>query len=62
MAIRRTPDGRKRSVAWIYYSIITIVLLAGGFAGIAAGFAFALVTAAYTYYLFRGGRFVLWIW
>ena len=62
MAIRQTADGRRRSVAWIYYCIITVLLVMAGFSGALGGFAFALGTGLYSYYLFQGGRFVLWVW
>lgn len=59
----RQPARRRRSIAWIYYSIIAVVSV---FAAISTGkpqvlIATALCTA-YAIYLYRGGRFVLWIW
>lgn len=60
MAITRTADGRKRSVAWLFYALVTLALVATGFTA-PASFVAALATGAYSTYLFRGGRFVLWI-
>lgn len=62
MAVRKTADGRKRSVAWVYYSIITVLLLIVAVSSVFAAVLPALVTAAYSLYLYRGGRFVLWLW
>jgi hypothetical protein len=62
MAIRQTADGHRRSVAWVYYAIITALLVVAGFSGVISALPCALATAAYSQYLFRGGRFVLWIW
>jgi hypothetical protein len=53
----------RRSKAWVYYSIITALLVVGSIAGqVWAGLLFAVVTGLYARYLYRGGRFVLWIW
>jgi hypothetical protein len=52
---------RVRSRAWIYYSIIAI-------GGLIAAFSHpitllvAVIAGAYATYLYRGGRWVLWIW
>ena len=62
MAIRRTVDGRPRSVAWVYYTIITILLLIATVTTTVGAIVFALLTGLYGMYLFRGGRFVLWLW
>lgn len=61
MAVRTTADGRRRSLAWVYYSIITTLLVIGGFVAPVL-FLCAVPAGLYAYYLFRGGRFVLWIW
>ena len=61
MAVRRTADGRRRSVAWIYYALIALALVVAGFSA-PVSFLLALAIGAYSVYLFRGGRFVLWIW
>jgi hypothetical protein len=55
------PVRKKRSIAWIYYAVLSV---AAGFAGFQAPavFLIALACGAYSAYLFRGGRFVLWIW
>jgi hypothetical protein len=52
---------RKRSLAWIYYTIIAI-------AGVVVAFSYpqtllvSLVAGAYALYLYRGGRWVIWFW
>ena len=53
---------RKRSVAWIYYSIIAAFCTCVGFATDIRALLPAALAAAYAVYLYRGGRFVLWIW
>jgi hypothetical protein len=68
-AAYRAPDTApaaprtKRSLAWIYYSIIAVVAV---FASIDAGkpeiLIAAALCAAYAVYIFRGGRVVFWIW
>jgi hypothetical protein len=62
MSVRRTSGGRPRSVAWVYYAIITALLVIAAFSTSAGALLGALITGAYSTYLFRGGRFVLWIW
>jgi hypothetical protein len=58
-----TGTGRRRSVAWVYYAMIAALALVGTFStGQMAGLLVAAVAVAYSTYLFRGGRFVLWIW
>jgi hypothetical protein len=54
---------RKRSKAWIYYTVITLLLLAATVAhpSLAAVGATTLV-GLYARYLYRGGRIVIWIW
>jgi hypothetical protein len=53
---------RKRSVAWIYYSILTVVFLYAGVAVSPGGFVLAVLLALYARYLYRGGRVVVWFW
>jgi hypothetical protein len=55
------PVRRRRSIAWVYYAILALV---GVFASFTAPgvLVLTLACAAYSAYLFRGGRFVLWIW
>lgn len=53
---------RKRSIAWIYYAILAMVCLFVGFNTEIGALVPAALCAAYSVYLFRGGRFVLWIW
>lgn len=53
---------RRRSKAWVYYTVLAagslIELCAGHIAGLAGITLFGL----YARYLYRGGRIVLWIW
>jgi hypothetical protein len=60
-SLRRTADGRARSVAWVFYGLLSILSLVLAFSEphLLIG---ALVTGLYSIYLFRGGRFVLWIY
>lgn len=55
------PVRRKRSIAWIYYAVLTVGAVVLGFQA-PGTFVVALALGAYSTYLFRGGRFVLWIW
>ena len=62
MAVRTTAQGRKRSVAWVYYMIITVLLIIVAVSTSAGALGGAAITGLYSFYLFRGGRFVLWLW
>ena len=58
-----TASGRRRSVAWVYYAIIAILGVVSAFSTGQTGILPpALLCAAYSTYIFRGGRFVVWIW
>jgi hypothetical protein len=54
---------RKRSAAWIYYAILSILCV---IAAIGSSEYVALIGTAlfglYAFYLFRGGRIVIWFW
>ena len=52
---------KKRSIVWLYWAVITAVLLVGGFTQ-PASFLVAIATGLYTRYLYRGGAFVFWVW
>jgi hypothetical protein len=56
-----SPRRRRRSIAWIYYAILTVIAVVAGFSQPAAFVAAALL-GAYSSYLYRGGRIVIWIW
>jgi hypothetical protein len=58
-SLRRTADGRPRSVAWVFYGLIAILglVLAVHEPRLLLG---TLMAGAYSVYLFRGGRFVIW--
>ncbi|HEY5178826.1 MAG TPA: hypothetical protein VIJ07_03470 [Dermatophilaceae bacterium] len=56
-------SGRRRSVAWVYYAIIAILGVVIAFStGQMGMLLLALLGAAYSTYIFRGGRIVVWIW
>jgi hypothetical protein len=52
---------RKRSRAWIYYAVIAITGLVLGFVH-PAFLVVTVIAGAYAIYLYRGGRWVIWIW
>jgi hypothetical protein len=54
--------GRKRSRAWVYYSLLTLGSLAATVAGHVAMLVGVLLFGLYARYLHRGGRFVIWFW
>ena len=59
---RSAEKQRRRSKAWIYYSLLAILALValpsvGASALLGAG-----LFGAYAAYLFRGGRIVVWFW
>jgi hypothetical protein len=53
---------RRRSIAWVYYAILAIAGIWIGFSAHIAALLPGVLCALYSAYLFRGGRFVLWIW
>lgn len=53
---------RRRSKAWIYYSILAVASFLTLCTGHLVGLGGSLIFGPYAIYLFRGGRFVLWIW
>jgi len=59
--IRQGRDGTGRSAIWLYWAAISAGAFVLGFAH-AAAFLVALAAGAYATYLFRGGRWVFWIW
>lgn len=58
----RNTGRRPRSKAWFYYSVLAVLSLCAVFGGFPQGVAGFLIFGAYSVYLYRGGRFVLWIW
>jgi hypothetical protein len=54
-------EHRKRSRAWVYYALITVMAIAAGF-NVPLLFLVVPVTGLYARYLYRGGRFVIWFW
>lgn len=53
---------RRRSKAWIYYTILAVLSLIGVFLGQTVGLAAAALFGLYARYLYRGGRIVIWFW
>lgn len=53
---------RRRSKAWIYYAIISIlgIIAAPGSHGLSL--IMAVLAGLYAWYLFRGGRIAIWFW
>ncbi len=58
---RESSTGVRRSVVWLYYAAIAVLATILGFT-YAPSFVAAAVAATYSIYLYRGGRWVLWIW
>lgn len=52
---------RRRSVAWIYYAVLTILAVIAGFSKPEA-FLAVVPLGAYSRYLYRGGSVVIWFW
>jgi len=61
MEVRRTADGRPRSVAWIFYGLLAVLGAIGLVTNLGhlAFWGVELLLILYTRYLYRGGRFVL---
>jgi hypothetical protein len=51
----------RRSIAWLYYAILTILAVLGAFSN-PVMLIVAAPCALYSRYLYRGGRFVVWFW
>lgn len=51
---------RRRSIAWLFYALLTFGAIVAGFSGSPLFLLVAVVLGAYAVYLFRGGSFVLW--
>jgi hypothetical protein len=52
---------RRRSVAWVYYAILTVAAVVAGFSKPEAFLAVPLL-GGYCAYLYRGGSIVVWLW
>lgn len=57
-----SPTTRRRSKAWIYYTILAVLSVGTVITGHLAGLAGAALFGLYARYLFKGGRVVIWIW
>jgi hypothetical protein len=53
---------RRRSKAWVYYTILAALSLVGAFSVGPSALLPAALFAMYATYLYRGGRIVIWIW
>jgi hypothetical protein len=53
---------RRRSKAWIYYAGFSGLSLLAVFAGKPVGLLGCALFGLYARYVYRGGRFVIWIW
>ena len=53
---------KKRSAAWIYYSILTVGALIATFTASVWMIIAAILLGLYAFYLFRGGSIVIWFW
>jgi hypothetical protein len=62
MTIETTPRRRRRSRAWVYYSILAGLSFVAVCTGVLAGLAGTVLFGLYALYLYRGGRFVIWFW
>jgi hypothetical protein len=62
VATETTQRSIRRSKAWIYYLVLALISLTTVFAGKPIGLLGMAAFGFYSRYLFRGGRFVLWIW
>ena len=57
-----TGGSRRRSMAWIYYAIIAALSVVALVSGQLIGLVGAVGAGAYSRYLYRGGRVVIWFW
>jgi hypothetical protein len=60
--VRADRPPRRRSVAWVYYTILAVLAVVASFSVGPSAILPAVLCGAYATYLFRGGRIVLWIW
>jgi hypothetical protein len=57
-----TGRNARRSKAWIYYAIIAALSVVALVGGQLTGLVVAVGASAYSRYLYRGGRVVIWFW
>jgi uncharacterized membrane protein YvbJ len=53
---------KRRSLAWIYYAILCVLSIVAAILGSALALIGTVLFGAYSFYLYRGGRIVIWFW
>ena len=53
---------RRRSKAWVYYTILAFLSFIALCTGQVVGLAGMALFGLYAFYLYRGGRIVFWFW
>jgi len=61
MAIQTAGGPRRGSKAWAYYAIIACLGVVAAFSQ-PATLIVTLAAGLYSYYLYQGGRVVIWFW
>jgi hypothetical protein len=61
MTIHSATQPRKRSKAWVYYTLLAVGSLIAAFSH-PIGLLGLVLFGLYAWYLYRGGQFVLWFW
>jgi hypothetical protein len=59
---RPAARGRHRSKAWVYYLIVAILGIAAAPSSHGSTLVVTALAGAYSLYIFRGGRIVVWFW
>jgi hypothetical protein len=62
MTAGQTPAQKPRSKAWVYYSILALASFIALCTGQLVGLLGMALFGLYALYLYRGGRFVFWLW
>jgi hypothetical protein len=58
------PPGtaKRRSKAWLYYAVLSVLSFIAACSGQVIGLVGTALFGLYSVYLYRGGRFVFWFW
>lgn len=56
-----TP-ARRRSKAWVYYAVLAVLSVFAVASTHGASLIVTVLLGPYSWYLFRGGRIVIWLW